>query len=604
MSTSTNTTPSDSLYKAVSSQIKINGEVLPVDYEVKEIETLKQVNKLSRAEIVIYGGDHTTNTFEESEDDRFEIGNEVEIQMGYEQQNILVFKGIIEKHRISIRSGFFRDKHKSLLIITCVDKALKLKNSYTSMIFKEKTDQQILTSLLSNVDGLDTTVEETSLVHTLLPKYNVDDWSFILNRSQLNGFLVINTNNSIAIKNPSISSYLSSLTINNGDGTISFDATIDTSDQYQKFTLNNLHPFTEESSEKDASKADDIISNSSSSSEKISPYSSPEEINLAISQEIDSNELKVLADAVLKQKQLHRVSGSAKFKGVLELDLDQIVSLSGFGNRFDGDVYITGITHQISEGQIFTEIDFGLPKSLFKIEQSFDFKTFIHPIEGVHIGKVVQIHDDPENQYRIKVLVPALNETTDGIWARLTQFYTGEASGSFFIPEIGTQVVLSFIANDPRFPVILGSLYSQNQTPDNIPQEENIIKNIVTASNLKIEFNESEKSLKLSTPSGNKISLNENDQEIIIEDQNNNIVKTSSSGIELTSQGDIKINAGGKIELQANSQLNISSSSDVSIDGLNINQNANASLSAKATSNLELSSSGASILKGSIVQIN
>lgn len=267
-------------------------------------------------------------------------------------------------------------------------------------------------------------------------------------------------------------------------------------------------------------------------------------------------------------------------------------------------MYITGIAHEISDGQIFTEIDFGLPKSLFKIEQSFDFKTFIHPIEGVHIGKVVQIHDDPENQYRIKVLVPALNETTDGIWARLTQFYTGEASGSFFIPEIGTQVVLSFVANDPRFPVILGSLYSQNQTPDNIPQEENIIKNIVTASNLKIEFNESEKSLELSTPSGNKISLNENDQEIIIEDQNNNIVKTSSSGIELTSQGDIKINAGGKIELQANSQLNISSSSDVSIDGLNINQNANASLSAKATSNLELSSSGASILKGSIVQIN
>lgn len=604
MSASTNTTPSDSLYKAVSSQIKINGEVLPVDYEVKQIETLKQVNKLSRAEIVIYGGDHATNTFEESEDDRFEIGNEVEIQMGYEQQNILVFKGIIEKHRISIRPGFFRDKHKSLLIITCVDKALKLKNSYTSMIFKEKTDQQILTSLLSNVDGLDTTVEETSLVHTLLPKYNVDDWSFILNRSQLNGFLVINTNNSIAIKNPSISSYSSGLTINNGDGTISFDATIDTSDQYQKFTLNNLHPFTEESSEKDASKADDIISNTSSSSAKISPYSSPEEINLAISQEIDNNELKVLADAVLKQKQHHRVSGSAKFKGVLELDLDHIVSLSGFGNRFDGDVYITGIAHEISEGQIFTEIDFGLPKSLFKIEQSFDFKTFIQPIEGVHIGKVVQIHDDPENQYRIKVLVPALNETTDGIWARLTQFYTGEASGSFFIPEIGTQVVLSFVANDPRFPVILGSLYSQNQTPDNIPQEENIIKNIVTASNLKIEFNESEKSLELSTPSGNKISLNENDQEIIIEDQNNNIVKTSSSGIELTSQGDIKINAGGKIELQANSQLNISSSSDVSIDGLNINQNANASLSAKATSNLELSSSGASILKGSIVQIN
>ena len=46
----------DSLYKAVSAQVKINGTVLSKDFEIFRISTFKEINKLSRAKIQILGG--------------------------------------------------------------------------------------------------------------------------------------------------------------------------------------------------------------------------------------------------------------------------------------------------------------------------------------------------------------------------------------------------------------------------------------------------------------------------------------------------------------------------------------------------------------------
>ena len=100
----------DSLYKAVSSQIKINGQLLDSDFEINKIITFKEINKLSRARIQILGGDYTKNTFNESENKIFDPGNEVEIKFGYDQKLTLIFEGIILKHSISIKEGFIKRK--------------------------------------------------------------------------------------------------------------------------------------------------------------------------------------------------------------------------------------------------------------------------------------------------------------------------------------------------------------------------------------------------------------------------------------------------------------------------------------------------------------
>ena len=604
MALTTEKKPLDSLYKAVSSQIKINGQLLDSNFEINKIVTFKEINKLSRARIQILGGDYTKNTFNESENKIFDPGNEVEIKFGYDQKLTVIFEGIILKHSISIKEGFIKKKSKSLLIIDCVDKAVMLKNSFTTKVFREKADDQIINSLINNIPGLSCKIDSTNYQHSVLPKYNINDWNFILQRSRLNGLLVLNSNNKVVIKDPSISNISPKVTVNNGTGTINFEAHLDSNNQFNSITLGSQDTYNDETFLKVGTNQNGVVTNELNSAKEISKKSSPDDLEINIPYDVDSNELKVLADSLTKISRLQRISGSVKFKGVLDIDLDTVIALSGFGNRFDGNVYVSHVSHEIEEGKIFTEVEFGLREDFFNQNVIFDKKNLTNNITGLYIGQVIQIDNDPENQNRIKVQIPALNDVGDGIWAKLTHFYTGENNGIFFIPETGTQVVISFIANDSRNPVILGCLYTNSKKPYESINENNNLKCFMTKSNLKIEFKEDEKEISISTPSGNKIFLNEENKEISIQDQNNNSIKTSSSGIDIQSGKNINISSGGTIKISAKGKFNISSNADVDIKGLNISQKADAKLSANATSNLEFNSSGIAVLKGSIVQIN
>ena len=604
MALTTEKKPLDSLYKAVSSQIKINGQLLDSDFEINKIITFKEINKLSRARIQILGGDYTKNTFNESENKIFDPGNEVEIKFGYDQKLTVIFEGIILKHSISIKEGFIKKKSKSLLVIDCVDKAVMLKNSFTTKVFREKTDDQIINSLINNIPGLSCKIDSTNYQHSVLPKYNIDDWNFILQRSKLNGLLVLNSNNKVVIKDPSVSNISPKVTVNNGTGTINFEAHLDSNNQFNSITLGSQDTYNNETFSKVGTSQNGVVTNELNSAKEISKKSSPDDLEINIPYDVDSNELKVLADSLTKISRLQRISGNVKFKGVLDIDLDTVIALSGFGNRFDGNVYVSHVSHEIEEGKIFTEVEFGLREDFFNQKEIFDKKNLTNNISGLYIGQVIQIDNDPENQNRIKVQIPALNDVGDGIWAKLTHFYTGENNGVFFIPETGTQVVISFIANDSRNPVILGCLYTNSKKPYESINENNNLKCFMTKSNLKIEFKEDEKEISISTPSGNKIFLNEENKEISIQDQNNNSIKTSSSGIDIQSGKNINISSGGTIKISAKGKFNISSNADVDIKGLNISQKADAKLSANATSNLEFNSSGIAVLKGSIVQIN
>ena len=606
MALTTNKKSLDSLYKAVSSQIKIDGQVLSSTYEVFKIETFKEINRLSRARVQILGGDYTKNTFDESESALFNAGNEIEIQFSYDQKPVVVFEGIILKHSISISEGYMRRKTKSKMVIECVDKAVLLKNSFTDTVYTEKTDDQIINNLINKVSGLTSSVESTTYEHPVLPKYNIDDWSFILERAKYNGLLVLNSNNKVTIKDPSVGEITPEVTITNGGGTLSFEAHLDSNNQYDKIQLEGRDSFSEEVFTKSGADPNEVVTNTKNNAKIISKKSSPSELNVNLPYDVDANELKVLADALTKVSRLQRVSGRTKFKGVLEIDLDTVVALSGFGNRFDGNVYVSAVSHQIEEGRIFTDIEFGLKEDFFTPKNIFDRNQLVNSITGLHLGKVLQIHNDPNNQYRIKVELPILNDLGNGIWAKLTQPYSGGGNGgTFFIPEVGTQVVVSFVGNDSRHPVVLGCLYNDSMKPYQSIEEENNFKAFVTKNDLKIQFDEGEKEIMISTPGGNEITLNDENSEITIKDSSNNQIKASSSGIDLKSSGKLNIDASDGISISSGGNITVDAKiNNLSLKGNNISSNATSKFAVDAVSAMNLSSSGIAEIKGSIIKIN
>ena len=271
--------------------------MLDSNFEINKIITFKEINKLSRARIQILGGDYTKNTFNESENKIFDPGNEVEIKFGYDQKLTLIFEGIILKHSISIKEGFIKKKSKSLLVIDCVDKAVMLKNSFTTKVFREKTDDQIINSLINNIPGLSCKIDSTNYQHSVLPKYNIDDWNFILQRSKLNGLLVLNSNNKLEIKDPSVSNISPKVTVNNGTGTINFEAHLDSNNQFNSITLGSQDTFNDETFSKVGTNQNEVVTNEINPAKEISKKSSPDDLEINVPYDIDSNELKILADS-------------------------------------------------------------------------------------------------------------------------------------------------------------------------------------------------------------------------------------------------------------------------------------------------------------------
>lgn len=268
-----------------------------------------------------------------------------------------------------------------------------------------------------------------------------------------------------------------------------------------------------------------------------------------------------------------------------------MISLQGVGDRFNGNAFVSGVKHQYYKGEWLMDVQFGLSPKWFSDEYKISENPaggMIPSVSGLQIGLVTQIQDDPDGDERILVRLPMIDTEEQGVWARLATFGAGDNRGFIFRPEIEDEVVVGFIHGDPNHPIILGSLNSSAK-PAPIPaSDDNHEKGLVSRGEVKIILNDDDPSVLLEMPSGKKVSVNDADGEILLEDENGNKVLINSDGISLDSPSDIALKATG----------------DLNIEATNINLKANAGFKAEGSASAEVSSTGTTTIKGSLVQIN
>lgn len=82
------------------------------------------------------------------------------------------------------------------------------------------------------------------------------------------------------------------------------------------------------------------------------------------------------------------------------------------------------------------------------------------------LGTVTNVQD-PQNRNRVQVRIYNTDGVTDQdgpVWARVAVPFAGDKRGAFFIPDVGDEVVLVFLSGDPRFPIVIGSLWNGTDT--------------------------------------------------------------------------------------------------------------------------------------------
>ena len=195
---------------------------------------------------------------------------------------------------------------------------------------------------------------------------------------------------------------------------------------------------------------------------------------------------------------------------------------------------------------------------------------------GIVVG-IVTSNKDEENCGRIKVTFPWHSDENESDWIRISNFMAGNDRGSTFVPEIGDEVVCAFLHGDINRPICLGALHgTENKSPAKTEDGKNNIKMIKTRSGHTITFNDEQakESLSVKSKSDHTIVFDDapGQEKITIKD------KTGQNFIEINSvTNSISINSAltldlkaANINIEATAMMSIKASSMLKIEGLPI----------------------------------
>jgi Rhs element Vgr protein len=584
--------PLDEAVGVVTVTLLSNGEAIDAGTEFLSITVSKRVNRIASATLVMADGDMCRARFPLSDRADFKPGAEIEIKAGYQSREKTIFKGVVVRHGVKVDGDNF-----SRLNVECRDKAMAMTIGRKNANFVDQTDSDIIKTLIKKYAGLSSDIESTSFKHPQLVQYYTTDWDLMLARAEANGFLVVAADNKVTAKPPQTGGS-AVLQATYGIDIIAFEAAMDARTQFKRVDAVGWD------------EAQQAIVKSAAAPAQLTAQGNIDAAGLAQVARLDAFRLQSVAPAKpddlqawAKGRQLRaalaRIQGSVTFAGVADVEPGKLISLKGVGERFSGDVLVTGVTHRISRGQSLTDASFGLPPEGAAETMALTAPPatgLVPAAHGLQIGVVLALENDPLVDYRIKLRIPLLEAENEAVWARLGGFYASDGFGAFFLPEIGDEVVVGYLNDDPAHPVVLGSLYSAKRRPAYEPADANNIKAIRTRTGILVELDEEKDVVTIVTPAKNKLVLSDKGKSTLLADENGNKIETSPSGIAMASPKDITIQATGKISINA--------TADVSIEGLNVTSKAQVALTAQGAATAELSASGNTTVKGALVTIN
>lgn len=591
--------PNNFLDGTINFKIFSNGKELSADLQLISFRIRKEINRIGKALLIFDAGDMPEGKVPESEKKTFDLGNIIDIQIGYGSDLQSVFSGMVVSHNINIDSG-----NEGKLEIECRDLAYKLTQGRKNKIFNDKLDSDIISAILAGYDGISLSVEDTKIVHKEQVHQLATDWDFILSRAAANGLIVIPDGEKLELTEPKMDAS-SGISITYGNDLIEFGGKVNSDSQYEKVTATSWDP-SKQATTNVTSKIP-ALNKQGSSDDK--PKAG--DLSFKTSASLTQPELQTIVDFQALKIGLSRIQGPCKFCGNAAIQVGKIITLAGLSKRFNGDAYIGALDHEFNESGWTTTVEMGLPYQSFVSEkgkaQTSSVSASIASAgmnSGLQIAKVVKLEGDPYSEYKIQIEIPVLNDKENTLWARLGAMWASPQYGSFFIPDVGDEVIVAFINNDPNQAVVIGSLYSSKQKPPYELEAKNDIHAIVTKSGMKIEFKEEDKVISIETPGGNKIQISDKDKGIQLTDQNSNKIIMNDSEVTIESAKALNLKAKTNIVIEAGANLNIKAKSNLTAEGVNVEAKAQAQFTAKGNAKAELSASGQTVVKGAMVMIN
>lgn len=124
---------------------------------------------------------------------------------------------------------------------------------------------------------------------------------------------------------------------------------------------------------------------------------------------------------------------------------------------------------------------------------------------GVVTGKVINVLD-PMMLGRVQVQLPFVDSVDLSPWARVAVLMAGPLHGSYFLPNVGDEVLVAFEHGDVNAPYVIGSLWNAMAPPplaSPVPQ----VRTLRTPAGNQITFVEAPPAITISTLAGQTVNL-------------------------------------------------------------------------------------------------
>jgi uncharacterized protein involved in type VI secretion and phage assembly len=195
-------------------------------------------------------------------------------------------------------------------------------------------------------------------------------------------------------------------------------------------------------------------------------------------------------------------------------------------------------------------------------------------ITGVAVGEVTD-NKDPDGMARVRVRLPWQEDGDTSYWARSAMPMAGGDRGTYFLPEIGDEVLVAAEQGDPSQLYVLGVLWNgANKPPADNQDGANNTRLLKSRAGHIIRFNDDESSpeIEVQLADGKRIALDRDG--ITVDDAKKNVITISSSSSTIT------VSAGKELALRA------------------------PTVSIEAATTMKLSAKGTLELNGAVIRIN
>ncbi|MBW2057785.1 MAG: phage tail protein [Deltaproteobacteria bacterium] len=239
-------------------------------------------------------------------------------------------------------------------------------------------------------------------------------------------------------------------------------------------------------------------------------------------------------------------------------------------------------------------------------------------VYGVVVGIVRDIKD-PLNLGRVKVDFPWMGEAAEAVsisseedrahsyWARIATLMAGSGRGTYFVPEVGEEVLVAFEHGDLDRPFVIGSLWNADDEPpesmdgegknhlrtihsrsghvltfdDNIDEEKaRLIIKSQGGHEIHLDDGKGQEKIELKTKEGHTITLDDAAGTVTLADKAGNemVLDSNANSLTVKTGGNQDQTVGGNLTINVTGTVTISAPSAITLDATSIKLGSSAAL--------------------------